>query len=108
LAALAAPAAQTIVAQADKTRRIGVLMNLRSDDPEGQNRLAAFVQALQQFGWIENSNIRTDVRFYEDDTDLCRRYAGELVALAPDVHPDGAGGGGGRRPDAEFSHKESL
>ena len=43
------------------------------------------MQALQQFGWTENSNIRTDIRFYEDDTDLCRRYAEELVALAPDV-----------------------
>jgi putative ABC transport system substrate-binding protein len=79
---LATPVAQPFVARADKTRRIGVLMNLRSDDPESQNRLAAFVQALQQFGWTENS---TDVRFYEDDTDLCRRYAEELVALAPGV-----------------------
>jgi putative tryptophan/tyrosine transport system substrate-binding protein len=72
------------LARADKTRRIGVLMNLRSDDPEGQNRLAGFVQALQQFGWTEN-NIHFDIRFYGDDTDLCRRYAEELVALAPDV-----------------------
>ena len=85
LGGAAAPIAQPFVARADKTRRIGVLMNLRSDDPEGQNRLAAFVQALQQFGWTENGNIRTDVRFYEDDTDLCRRYAEELVAMGPDV-----------------------
>ena len=85
LGGAAASIAQPFVARADKTRRIGVLMNLRSDDPEGQNRLAAFVQALQQFGWTENSNIRTDIRFYEDDTDLCRRYAEELVALGPDV-----------------------
>ena len=54
LGGAAAPIAQPFVARADKTRRIGVLMNLRSDDPEGQNRLAAFVQALQQFGWTEN------------------------------------------------------
>jgi putative tryptophan/tyrosine transport system substrate-binding protein len=80
---LASPVALRL-ARADKTRRIGVLMNLRSDDPEGQNRLAGFVQALQQFGWTEN-NIRFDIRFYGDDTDLCRRYAEELVALAPDV-----------------------
>ena len=50
LGGAAAPIAQPFVARADKTRRIGVLMNLRSDDPEGQHRLAAFVQALQQFG----------------------------------------------------------
>jgi putative ABC transport system substrate-binding protein len=57
----------------------------RSDDPVGQNRLAAFVQGLQKFGWTEGSNIRTEVRFSGDDADLCRRYAEELVALAPDV-----------------------
>jgi putative ABC transport system substrate-binding protein len=51
----------------------------------GQNRLAAFVQGLQKFGWTEGSNIRTEVRFSGDDADLCRRYAEELVALAPDV-----------------------
>ena len=81
----AAPVVQPFVARADKTRRIGVLMNLRSDDPEGQNRLAAFVQALQKFGWTEGSNIHTDVRWAGDDADLSRRYAEELVALAPDV-----------------------
>jgi putative ABC transport system substrate-binding protein len=57
----------------------------RSDDPVGQNRLAAFVQGLQKFGWTEGSNIRTEVRFSWDDADLCRGYAEELVALAPDV-----------------------
>jgi hypothetical protein len=49
-------------------------MNLHSDDPEGQNRLAAFVQALQQFGWTDGSNIQ---RFSGDDADLGRRYAGQ-------------------------------
>ena len=43
------------------------------------------MQALQKFGWTEGSNIHTDVRFSGDDADLCRRYAEELVALAPDV-----------------------
>jgi putative ABC transport system substrate-binding protein len=82
---LAAPAAQPFVARADKTRRICVLTNLRSNDPEAQNRVTAFVQALQKFGWTEGSNIHTDVRFSGEDADLSRRYAEELVALAPDV-----------------------
>ena len=81
----ALPVAQLLVARAETTRRIGVLMANRSDDPVGQNRLAAFVQGLQKFGWTEGSNIRTEVRFSGDDADLCRRYAEELVALAPDV-----------------------
>ena len=78
-------AAPVHLARADKTRRIGVLTNFGSDDPEGRNRLAGFVQALQKIGWTEGSNIHTDVRFSGDDPDLRRRYAEELVALAPDV-----------------------
>src|SRR6516164_4731229 len=81
----AAPVVQPFVARADKMRRIGVLMALSSDDPEGKSRLAALMQGLQKFGWTEGSNIRTEVRFSGDDADLCRRYAEELVALAPDV-----------------------
>jgi putative ABC transport system substrate-binding protein len=65
--------------------RIGVLMNTRPDDPEGQKRVAAFLQALQKFGWTEGSNVQTNVRWAGDDADLCRRYAAELVALAPDI-----------------------
>jgi putative tryptophan/tyrosine transport system substrate-binding protein len=45
----------------------------------------AFMQGLQKFGWTEGSNVHTEVRFSGDDVDLCRRYAEELVALAPDV-----------------------
>jgi putative tryptophan/tyrosine transport system substrate-binding protein len=66
-------------------RRIGVLMAIPSDDPEGKSRLAAFVQGLQKFGWTEGSNVHTEARLSGDDADLCRRYAEELVALAPDV-----------------------
>ena len=74
-----------LVARADKTRRIGVLMNFPSEDPEGQRRIAAFLPALQKFGWTEGSNIRIDVRWAGDDADLTRRYAEELVALTPEV-----------------------
>jgi len=66
-------------------RRIGVLMALSSDDPEGKSRLEALMQGLQKFGWTEGSNVHTEARFSGDDADLCRRYAEELVALAPDV-----------------------
>jgi len=44
-------------------RRIGVLMNLPADDFEGQARNAAFLQGLQQFGWIVGSNVRIDIRW---------------------------------------------
>src|SRR5260370_25442969 len=65
-------------------RRIGVLMNTAADDPEGQVRLTAFVQGLQEFGWTDGRNVRIDTR-WGTDAGSTRRYAGELVALAPDV-----------------------
>src|SRR6516164_4566581 len=71
--------------QAEGMRRIGVLMNLAADDPEGQARLAAFQQALQQLGWSDGRNVRIDIRRHENDADRARRYAQELVALAPDI-----------------------
>lgn len=66
-------------------RRIGVLMNRTADDSEGRTRLAAFQQALHQLGWTEGGNVRIDIRWGADDADLERRYASELVALAPDI-----------------------
>jgi putative ABC transport system substrate-binding protein len=72
--------------QPERMRRIGVLMNLAADDPQGQARLAAFQQALQQLGWSDGRNVRIDIRWEaENDADRARRYAQELVALAPDI-----------------------
>jgi putative tryptophan/tyrosine transport system substrate-binding protein len=80
-----AAVAYPLVARADKTRRLGVLMAFHADDLEGRNRLTAVVQALQKFGWTADSNIQIDVRWAGDDVDLSHRYAEELVALTPDV-----------------------
>jgi putative ABC transport system substrate-binding protein len=71
--------------QAEHLRRIGVLMNTSADDPEGQARIAAFHQGLQEWGWTLGRNARIDVRWGALDADNSRRYAVELVALAPDV-----------------------
>jgi putative ABC transport system substrate-binding protein len=70
--------------QAERMRRIGVLMNTAADDAEGQARLTAFVQRLQELGWTDSRNVRIDTR-WGTDSGSTRRYAGELVALAPDV-----------------------
>ena len=72
-------------AQPERMRRIGVLMSLAEDDPEGQARIAAFLQALQQLGWIDGRNLRVDTRWAAGNADHNRDYANELVALAPDV-----------------------
>jgi len=70
--------------QPERMRRIGVLMHLPADDSEGQARHAAFLQGLQQLGWSTGRNVRIDTRWGASEADR-RRYAGELVALAPDV-----------------------
>ena len=71
--------------QPAQMRRIGVLMNVAADNPQGQVRIAAFAQVLQQSGWSNGRNVRIDTRWGENDVDRERRYAVELVALAPDV-----------------------
>jgi ABC-type uncharacterized transport system substrate-binding protein len=81
-------AAWSLVARAqqpDRMRRIGVLMNRAADSPEGQARLAAFQQALQQLGWSDGRNVRIETRWGEDIVERERRSAAELDALAPDV-----------------------
>ena len=69
----------------DHMRRVGVLMPLTADDAEGQARLAAFLQGLQQLGWIDGSNVRIDARWTAGDAERIRRDVAELLALAPDV-----------------------
>jgi ABC-type uncharacterized transport system substrate-binding protein len=71
--------------QPGQVRRIGVLMNLAADDPEALGRITAFVQGLQELGWTDGRNVRIDTRWGAGDADRFRRYAGELVALGPDV-----------------------
>jgi putative ABC transport system substrate-binding protein len=77
--------------QGERMRRIGVLMALAADDPEGQARLTAFVQGLQELGWTDGRNVRIDYRWPAGDAERTRRYATELAALAPDVILAGAG-----------------
>jgi putative ABC transport system substrate-binding protein len=71
--------------QPERIRRIGVLHSLAAGDPEGQARLTAFVQGLQELGWTDGRNVRIDYRWTAGDAERARRYAAELVALAPDV-----------------------
>src|SRR5262245_18602207 len=60
-------------------------MSQAADDPEGQPRLLVLAQGLQESGWIVGRNVRIDARWGAADADLYRRYAAELVALAPEV-----------------------
>src|ERR1700724_154260 len=71
--------------QRERMRRIGVLMHLAADDPEGQSRLAAFLQGLQEAGWAVGRNVTIDVRWAAADVESMKRFAKELVALQPDL-----------------------
>jgi putative tryptophan/tyrosine transport system substrate-binding protein len=71
--------------QPERVRRIGVLMGLAEDDPDGQARLRAFRESLQELGWTEGRNLHIDYRRGAGIADLTRSYAAELVALAPEV-----------------------
>src|SRR6202521_1131648 len=71
--------------QADRMRRIGMLMAYAESDPiAGQAYAAAFRQGLQQLGWTEGRNIRIDTR-WAVDADHLRAYAAELVGLTPEA-----------------------
>jgi putative ABC transport system substrate-binding protein len=84
VAALAGPRAAR-AQQADRMRRVGVLMSRAAGDPEEQARFAGFLQGLQKLGWTDGRNVRIDYRWAAADADRSRTYAAELVALAPDV-----------------------
>src|SRR5258707_9492962 len=71
--------------QSERKRRVGVLMGLAADDPEAQDRIAAFEQGLQQLGWTDGGNLQIDYRRGAGESDPTWKYAAELVALAPDV-----------------------
>ena len=70
----------------EQMRRIGVLQGgSDTDDPRSQPNIAAFLQTLQQLGWADGRNVKIDYRWPAADADKTRKYAAELVALAPDV-----------------------
>jgi putative ABC transport system substrate-binding protein len=71
--------------QADRVRRVGILMPLAEDDPYDQARLAAFLQGLQETGWSVGRNLRIDVRWGYGDVGRIRRSAMAITALKPDV-----------------------
>jgi putative ABC transport system substrate-binding protein len=71
--------------QGERMRRIGVLQSVAANDPAAQARYAAFLEGLQQLGWTDGRNVRIDTRWGAGNVADTRKYAAELVALAPDV-----------------------
>jgi putative tryptophan/tyrosine transport system substrate-binding protein len=71
--------------QSKRMRRVGALLPYAANDPQAQTRNAAFLQGLQQLGWTVGTNVQIDYRWAAGNEDDTRKYAAELVALAPDV-----------------------
>ncbi len=70
--------------QNERMRRIGVLMNPEPNE-DSQAALAVFVRGLRELGWTDGSNVRIETRWAGGSASAVRKYAAELVALAPDV-----------------------
>ena len=71
--------------QTERVRFIGILNILGPDDPEGKARITVFEQTLQELGWTVGRDLKIENREVGSDVDRLRRYAAELVALAPDA-----------------------
>ena len=82
--AVAAPFS-ALAQSADRVRFVGIVNVLSLDDPEAQVRLTIFKNALEQLGWEVGRNLKIETRQIGGDIDRIRRYAAEIVALAPDV-----------------------
>src|SRR5438105_5641387 len=85
---LGGAAAQPFIAHAqqpERMRRIGILTGITGEDEQTKARIAAFLAELQKLGWTEGRNVRVDIRAGAGNLATTRKYAAELVALAPDV-----------------------
>ena len=88
IAGLGSAAAWSLVAraqQADRVRRIGVLLPFDEKDPVIKSRISAFTQALAELGWTNGRNVRMDLRWGHGDINQIGALAQELVALRPDI-----------------------
>jgi putative tryptophan/tyrosine transport system substrate-binding protein len=88
IAGLGAAATSPLVAraqQANRMRRIGVLMGFGENDPRARGWFSGFTQGLGELGWIEGSNLRMEVRWAAGNIDRMRAFAKELAVLQPDL-----------------------
>jgi putative ABC transport system substrate-binding protein len=75
----------TCAQQADRVRRIGVLIGTLENDPEASLRTQEFRQALAKLGWSEGRNVAIEFRFGAGDPNRMRAQAKELAGISPDV-----------------------
>ena len=71
--------------QAERVRRIGVLMNRAENDPIVQTWIAALLHGLGEAGWEAGHNLQIEYRWANADVARINQFANELVALKPDL-----------------------
>ena len=84
-AALGASLASPAGAEAVRVRRIGALLGISDQDPQAQPRVTAFLNQLQDLGWVKGRDFTIDVRFGASDPSRLRAEALDLISSAPDV-----------------------
>ena len=77
--------------QGERMRLVCILESISQETPGSKTRYAAFLEGLQQLGWTPGRNVQIEVRYAEGDKAALRKYAAELIALAPDVLVAGGG-----------------
>ena len=85
VSAAAATGPFPVLAQAERVRRIGVLMGVDASDPVSQSEIRALAQALQELGWIEGGNLQIERFWPGADPDRIQASAKELVGLKCEV-----------------------
>ena len=92
IVAVGGAAVWPVVAGAQQPMRlVGFVEGVSQDTTGARERQAAFVERLQQLGWVRGRNLRIEVRWGEGDEAASSKHATELVALAPDVLLVGGG-----------------
>jgi putative ABC transport system substrate-binding protein len=72
-------------AQSGPARRVGVLITLETNDPEGESELKALKEAFQKIGWVDGRNLQLEIRWSGGEPSRIQASAKELVALPCDV-----------------------
>jgi putative ABC transport system substrate-binding protein len=74
--------AQTLT---ERPRRIGLMIAVGEDDPEGQNRVETFVSALKTTGWTRGQNVTVEVAWYSGNFQRAQAAAQKFVENQVDV-----------------------
>jgi putative ABC transport system substrate-binding protein len=77
--------------QREPLRRVVILEPIAKDTPSAKARYTAFLEGFEQLGWTDGRNVQIVARWGGGNDVETRKYAAELLALAPDVILAGGG-----------------